>query len=243
MQTIEKKPALNRPPLWRIAKILALVVLAGAALFLILHAHQFLNRRLLTQMERTLHSFGAWAPLGVVALIILSTAIPPLPLPVPLVEMAAGLLFGFGEGFGLVWIAQMVASLFAFFSTRLIGQRFFKSLLANKLVAPFQRYVQEGGPLGVTLMRATMAAPFNSISYLAGITGMKVSQFTLATAVGILTEATLYPLVGSILRPAHLSLPRVFILVVIVGAIGPVATYALTRILKSRKQPVAVEVS
>jgi uncharacterized membrane protein YdjX (TVP38/TMEM64 family) len=220
----------------RVVKILVLVVLAAVAVFLALHARQFLNRRLVLRMDHTLVSFGAWAPVAVVGLILLSTVIPPLPLPVPLIEIAAGVLFGFSEGFYLVWIAQMIASLFAFWATRVVGQKLFKNLLENRWVAPFRHSVQEGGPLGVLLLRATMAAPFNSVSLAAGITRMKVGEFALATGIGVLIESTLYPWVGSILRRAHLSLGPVFIVIVTVGALGPIATYAVTKLWRSRRR-------
>jgi len=219
-----------------ILKIVALVIIIGVSVYLIIHARQYFNRRLVRQMQRMIASYGVWSPFVVIALIFISTAIPPLPLPVPLVEIAAGLLFGFGEGFLLVWIAQMVSSLFAFFSTRLVGRRFIKRLLEYKLFVPFKAYIEEGGPIAVLITRATMAAPFNIVSFMAGVTSMNAGEFTLATAVGTLTESALYPFIGSVLRQTRLSLWRIFIVVVLVGAIGPVVTYAVMKILQSKRK-------
>jgi uncharacterized membrane protein YdjX (TVP38/TMEM64 family) len=187
-------------------------------------------------MENEISSYGSWSPVVVVALIFISTAIPPLPLPVPLIEIAAGLLFGFWEGFLLVWLGQMISSIFAFAITRYAGQRFLKRFFEYKLFTPFKSYIQNGGTWAVLIARATMAAPFNIVSFLAGATSMKIGSFSLATAVGVLIESSLYPFVGSVLGTTRLSLWRIFIVVIIVGAIGPVISYAVMNILQAKKK-------
>ena len=219
-----------------VLKILGLIVIVGVTVYLILHARRLFNRRLVRQMQRMISSYGVWSPFVVVILIFVSTAIPPLPLPVPLIEIASGLLFGFGEGFLLVWIAQMISSLFAFFATRFIGRKFFRRILEYKVFAPFKDYIEEGGPIAILITRATMAAPFNIVSFMAGVTSMKMGEFALATAVGTLTESLLYRFIGSVLRQTRLSLWRIFVVIVLVGAIGPVVTYAVMKILQSKRK-------
>jgi uncharacterized membrane protein YdjX (TVP38/TMEM64 family) len=219
----------------RVLKILAIVIGIAVVIYLIINARHFLNFRLVRGMERLITSYGVWAPLAVVALIILSTIIPPLPIPVPLIEIASGVIFGFWEGFALVWIAQIISSLIAYASTHIIGRRFLKGFMENKLFAPYKHYIHHGGPWAVFIARVTMAAPFNIVSFLAGIMAMDLKKFTIATTLGTLSEALLYPFIGSILRHTRLGLWRIFILVVLLSVIGPVITYIMMKNLDTKK--------
>lgn len=219
----------------RVIKICAIIIAVAVVIYLIINARHFLNFRLVRGMERMITSYGVWAPLAVVALIILSTAIPPLPLPVPLIEIAAGVIFGFWEGFILVWIAQIISSLIAYAATHIIGRRFLKGFMENKLFAPYKQYIHHGGPWAVFISRITLSAPFNITSFIAGIMAMDLGKFTVATVFGTLSESLLYPFIGSILRHARLGLWRIFILVVILSVIGPVITYIMMKRIGSKK--------
>jgi uncharacterized membrane protein YdjX (TVP38/TMEM64 family) len=221
----------------RVIKICAVVIAAAVIIYLIINARHFLNFRLVRGMEQMITSYGVWAPLAVVALIILSTVIPPLPIPVPLIEISAGLIFGFWEGFVLVWIAQIISSLIAYASTHIIGRRFLKGFMENKLFAPYKHYIHHGGPWAVFIARITLSAPFNVVSFLAGIMAMDLGKFTVATVFGTLSESLLYPFIGSILRHTRLGLWRIFIFVVLLSVIGPLITYFMMKRLDAKKSP------
>jgi uncharacterized membrane protein YdjX (TVP38/TMEM64 family) len=219
----------------RVIKICAVVIAAAVVIYLIINARHFFNFRLVRETEQLINSYGIWAPGAAVALIILSTIIPPLPIPVPLIEIAAGLIFGFWEGFVLVWIGQIISSLLAYSSTHIIGRHFLKGFMENKIFAPYKHYIHHGGPLAVFIARITLSAPFNVVSFVAGIMAMDLGKFTIATVFGTLSESLLYPFIGSILRHTRLGLWRIFILVVLLGVIGPVITYFMMKRLDAKK--------
>lgn len=219
--------------LWGVSALIVIVTLAISA-YLILHGRQYFNRRILRSMQGQINSYGILSPFVVLFFIFISTAIPPLPLPVPLIEIAAGLTFGFWQGFFIVWMSQILSSLFAFLAARFMEKRLLKNFFNNKIFLFYRQYLNSSGPVAVFIMRATMGAPFNIISYLAGLTQMKLLNFSLATILGTIPEAILFVFIGSIFKTTRLSLFRLFILVVIVGAIGPIVTLVMIHILQPR---------
>ncbi len=200
-----------------LAVIAAIIVLV---IIIILGRHYF-TRRGIRQMSSLISSYGTLSPLVVVFLIFLSTAIPPLPLPVPLIEIAAGYIFGFWPGFFLVWFSQIISSLFAYGLTRFIGTRLFRSLLSTHIFRIYQHYVDKNGAMGIFITRATLAAPFNIVSFLAGLTNMNVASFFTATLLGTIPESALYSLLGSVIKVTRIRLWYVYIAVVIVGSVVP----------------------
>jgi uncharacterized membrane protein YdjX (TVP38/TMEM64 family) len=182
-------------------------------------------------MQTAITSYGSWSPLAIIFLIVISTVIPPLPLPIPLIEIASGLIFGFGEGFLLVWISQIIGSLGAFVMTRMLGKSIFRRVLDNRVFNFYRRYIHTKGPLAIFTIRATMASPFNVVSFLAGLTDMRILNFTVATVLGTIPEAVLFSFIGSLLQSMRLRLWYVFILTVLLSAIGPVLMYLESRYL------------
>jgi uncharacterized membrane protein YdjX (TVP38/TMEM64 family) len=170
-----------------------------------------------------------------VGLIILSTVIPPLPLPVPLIEIAAGLALGSTEGFIIVWFSQVISSLLAFLLARFFGKRLFAWVPDSKLWKAYRLFVNQKGPLAVFLVRAMMAAPFNIISFVAGVTEMKTLSFTLATIFGTIPESLLFTFLGTQLRDIHLSLWYLFIILVLLGVAGSLITLGTMRFLRLKE--------
>ena len=218
----------------KILLILAIIIGIAALVYLIIQGRHYFNRRGIRQMQTVINSYGSWAPLAIILLIVMSTVIPPLPLPIPLIEMAAGLIFGFGHGFLLVWAGQIIGSAGAFIMTRMIGRSVFKNLLENRLFNFYRRYIHKKGPIAIFTVRATMASPFNVVSFLAGLTEMKFLQFTLATILGTIPEALLFSYVGSLIQHMRLRLWYIFILTVLLGAIGPIFMYLESRYLNPK---------
>lgn len=214
--------------------ILAVVaVLAALALlyFLIAHGQQYFSLQSIREMGLVIRSFGILSPLAVIFLVILSTIVPPLPLPIPLIEIAAGAIFGFWPGFFLIWFSQVFSSLIAFEISRVFRQLFFSRVFDRKIWRLYQQYLDRKGPVAVLIIRTAMAAPFNIISYLAGLTHMKTLSFTVMTALGTILESVLFVFVGTQLRNIHLSLWYLFILMVVLGALGSLLTFLMMKFL------------
>jgi len=200
--------------------LLVIIITAIIGIYLLIHGHSYISRRAIRSLQRYVISFGMLSPLVIVFLIFLSTAIPPLPLPVPIIELAAGMVLGFWEGFFIVWISQIGSSLFAFFAMRYLQHRLPKRLTASRYWNSYREYINRKGAQAVFITRATMSSPFNIISFLSGLTAMRTSSFLLATAIGTIPESALYSLLGSQLRGSRLPLGDIFALVVIVGIGG-----------------------
>ena len=75
--------------------------------------------------------------------------------------------------------------------------------------------------MGIFITRATLAAPFNIVSFLAGLTNMNVVSFFTATLLGTIPESALYSLLGSVIKVTRIRLWYVYIAVVIVGSVVP----------------------
>jgi uncharacterized membrane protein YdjX (TVP38/TMEM64 family) len=221
----------NNPTIRKILLTIAIFIGIAVVVYLIIQGRHYFNRRGIRQMQTVINSYGSWSPFALIFLIVISTVIPPLPLPIPLIEMAAGLIFGFGEGFLLVWASQIIGSVAAFVMTRIIGRSVFRRILENKIFNFYRRYIHDKGPLAIFTIRATMASPFNVVSFLAGLTQMKILNFTIATILGTIPESLLFSYIGSLLQSMRLRLWYIFILTVLLGAIGPVLMYLESKYL------------
>lgn len=218
----------------RLLLILLILIILVVGAYAIAHGNAFFSRSAFRTILRFIRSYGSFSPLAVIFLIMLSTAIPPLPLPIPLVEIVAGLIFGFWQGFLIVWLSQILSSILAFSLSRYFGGKLFGTVLNNHIWNLYQKFLHKRGPLAVFIIRATMAAPFNVISYLAGLTQMKLGEFSGATTLGVVPEAVLFTFIGSKLRIFRFNLSNVLILVVILGVLGWLLTLVTMKILQPK---------
>lgn len=201
----------------KILIVLAVVIALTALIFIVFHGQRYFSRREIKLLDTQISSFGQLSPLVVFSLILLSTIIPPLPLPIPLIEITAGLIFGLWSGFLLIWISQIISSLLAFFLARFFRRHLFKNILLNHIWDFYRQYLESKGAMAVFVIRISMAAPFNIISYLAGLTHMRISQFLMATILGTIPEAILFAAIGVQLKNIHVRLWYLFIALIILG--------------------------
>jgi uncharacterized membrane protein YdjX (TVP38/TMEM64 family) len=216
--------------------ILTLVIVAVTVYF-VWHGQNEFNRHEVRQIRILIQSYGFWSPLVVVFLVFLSTAIPPLPLPVPLVELAAGVAFGFWEGFLVIWFSQVFSSLFAFYISRFFRKGIFARFLENKRWSWYQNYLDQKGFWAILITRSTMSAPFNIISFLAGLSTIGTWNFLLATALGTIPESVLYSFIGSRLRQLRVNFTLLTFLVIGTGIVGFLFTLLMMRFARTKTQP------
>ena len=154
----------KKPNYRKILLIAGGVILAALIVVLIINSKHYFSRRSIRDLRVLISSYGTLAPLAVFFLILLSTVIPPLPLPVPLVEVASGVLFGFWGGFVVTWLSQIGSSMVAFVISRLFRKSFIGRFLNTKILSAYKDFLEKRGATAVFITRATMAAPFNITS-------------------------------------------------------------------------------
>ncbi len=213
--------------------IIAVIVALVALVFIITHSRGYFNRRIVRQFQSYISSYGSLSPLILVFLIFISTIIPPLPLPIPLIEIAAGLVFGFWPGFFLVWISQIGSSILAFAVTRLFGNRIFGGILKIRIWSFYRQYLDTNGAITVFLTRVIMASPFNIVSYLSGLSKMGLPGFAAATILGTIPESILFPYIGSRLKEIHLGFGYIFTILISVSITGSIISFLILRYLQS----------
>jgi uncharacterized membrane protein YdjX (TVP38/TMEM64 family) len=187
------------------------------------------NIRILTRQTQT---YGPLSPFILLGLLFLNIAIPPLPLPVSILEMAGGYLYGFGPGVLIIWGAQVLAGLFDFWLARYIGKRIFRSILTHPYIKTYRTFLTAEGPKAIVIMRSLLASPWNVASVLPGLSDMTVGSFLWATAVGSVPEALLFAAIGTYLRHTRFNIWYVFLLILVVTAASPFITYLLLRRLR-----------
>lgn len=105
---------LNRKTVFNIIIILAVIITIIAAIYAIIGGRQYVTRRSLRGFGLEIKAFGLWAPLIIFGLMMVTTLIPPIPIPTSFIEVAGGLIFGFWPGLVLIWLSQLISSLCLF---------------------------------------------------------------------------------------------------------------------------------
>ena len=130
---------------------------------------------------------GPWAPAGYV---LLFTLLPAVFFPVAVLALAGGLLFGLVRGSLYTFLGAMLNCTFMFLLSRRFGRARVEGYIRQKLPAVWQaRLRRAGGRQGfwlLVLLRLIPAVPYNLINYAFGLTGMGLSRYLLASAIGII---------------------------------------------------------
>lgn len=134
----------------------------------------------------------AWAgPLYVIAYVLAAT----LGLPITLLSIVGGALFGAGRGLILAWTGAMVGTLTAYTLARSIGQRPVRRFLGRHHL--LDRVRKRSDFWTLLRLRVLPVAPFAVLDYVAGLVGVSLRVLVLATAVGILPTMAAYTYAGA----------------------------------------------
>lgn len=135
-------------------------------------------------------SYGVWAPLASIFLMIVQAVAAPVP--AILVAFANGLTFGVFWGGLLTVVGQTVAAAICFAIARALGRGAVESLAGKFGLEAADRWFTRWGARGVFLTRLIPGISFDVISYGAGLTGIAFGPFIVATALGVAPQAFLY---------------------------------------------------
>jgi uncharacterized membrane protein YdjX (TVP38/TMEM64 family) len=136
---------------------------------------------------------GPWSlPVAVAAFAILAF----LGVPQFMLIAAAVVAFGAWTGFAYSWIGTMVSSLVGFYLGRIAGARTLKTFSGEGL-RQFMDMIGRNGFLASLIVRLVPSAPFIVVNMAAGVTPMRVIDFTAGTALGIVPKIALTCFAGA----------------------------------------------
>ena len=134
-------------------------------------------------IERIAESWGAWAPVVSIALMILHSFVP---FPAELIAIANGMLFGPVWGTLVTWIGAMLGAALAFALARRYGRPLIDRLVARKAWTGAEALYACCDARTLLLARLVPVISFNLINYAAGILGIGWWRFLWTTSLGIL---------------------------------------------------------
>lgn len=148
------------------------------------------------QLRDLVAAAGPGAPLLFVLLYALVTL---APVPKNVLSAAAGLLFGLFWGIGLVLVAALLGATVAFGLGRLLGREAVERLTrtGTGTVARVDALLARRGLPAVVAVRLVPLVPFTAVNYAAGLTGLRVRDYLLGTAVGIVPGTVAFVTLGS----------------------------------------------
>jgi len=136
---------------------------------------------------------GPWSlPVAVVAFTLLAF----VGVPQFVLIAAAVVAFGPVAGFVYSWFGTMVSSMVGFYLGRVAGARTLERF-SGAGVQRFMDLVGRNGFFASLIVRLVPSAPFIVVNMAAGVTPMRVVDFTLGTAIGIVPKIVLTAFAGS----------------------------------------------
>ena len=176
-------------------------------LLLLIFAAIVIHLGLFTDLWRELHparlrelvlSKGTLAPLFfiLIYLVIVITSIPVAPFAV-----FAGTVFGPVMGTIYVTISATLGAYITFFISRFLAREWVQNFLKKYWPAAdkYSEKLEKKGFETVLLLRLLIFLPFNELNMALGVSKVRVRDYLLATAIGIIPGSLLYVFFGSIL--------------------------------------------
>jgi uncharacterized membrane protein YdjX (TVP38/TMEM64 family) len=172
------------------------------------------------EVREYLRSYGIWAPIASLCLMILQA----LAAPVPgfLIVFANGLAYGVFWGGLLSLTGQLLAAVLCFWIARSLGRAPVEALLGRFGLGSADKWFSKWGTKGVFVSRMIPGVGFDAVSYAAGLTPITFGAFLLATTAGSAPQTFIYAYLGQSAPDSArllLILSTVVLAVVIIGAV------------------------
>jgi uncharacterized membrane protein YdjX (TVP38/TMEM64 family) len=139
-------------------------------------------------------SFGVWAPVASLFLMVLQALVAPVPS--FLITFANGLAFGVFWGWMLSVFGHVLAASVCFGISRALGRVPVEVLVGRAGLESADRWFARWGVYAVFAGRLLPGVAFDAISYAAGLTNMRFRNFLVATTLGIVPQTFLYSYLG-----------------------------------------------
>ncbi|MGY2081787.1 TVP38/TMEM64 family protein [Modestobacter sp. SYSU DS0657] len=136
------------------------------------------------------------------------------PVPRTALSVLAGVLAGFWGGLALALTSGVLGALAGFTLARLLGREAVTRLAGPRL-ARADALLTDRGTVAVLVARLTPVLPFTLVSYAGGLSGMRLRDHLLGSAVGLTPGTVLHVAVGASVGAAGLGDGRTLLLALV----------------------------
>lgn len=121
-----------------------------------------------------------------------------LMVPVSIQAMAAGFIFGLSKGFLVMWLAGLVGFAAAFLIGRSLARPWIKTRVSQRPeFMAIDKAIHQRGLLVVILTRLAMILPYNLLNYSLGLTAVRLRDYLMGSAIGMLPGIFLFVFIGT----------------------------------------------
>lgn len=180
---------------------IGVLVFALIAYYYIPGLQEFLNKGLaylryrdFEGLRQFILSYGFWAPLASIALMVVQSLVPFVP--GLIITITNAWIFGWQYGAFYSWVGGLLGAILDFGIARWYGPLVVGKGIDNKYFNRIDQVLQKHGVVAVLLTRLTPIIPFKVVSYGAGLTSMSFWKFVSATAIGQAPATILYSILG-----------------------------------------------
>ena len=167
-------------------------------------------------MRAEVDEAGAWGPVVFLALYL---GLSLIPCPKALLTAAGGALFGLVPGAALALLAALVGAVISFGIGRLLGREAVDRLTRGRL-AEIDDLLRDHGFTAVVIVRLVPLVPYIAINYAAGLTGIRLRDYVLGSALGMVPGSLAYAALGAYgTEPWGLAAAGSALLLLVVGGL------------------------
>jgi uncharacterized membrane protein YdjX (TVP38/TMEM64 family) len=164
-------------------------------------------------------SFGMVAP---IVYIILNVIRPFTLFPISVLSLAGGLAFGAIWGTVYTVFSATIGAIISFYIAKHLGSRWLKKKTdAASRIEKWQKQLKEKGFFYIFLLRIIPILNFDLVSYVAGISRLKLRSYIFATMLGVLPGTLAYNLLGDSFIKGNGSVIAVALSLVLIVACIP----------------------
>ncbi|MGQ0573604.1 MAG: TVP38/TMEM64 family protein [Pseudonocardia sp.] len=150
----------------------------------------------LPDVESLRADIAAAGPAAPVLFVLLYAVATLAPLPKNVLSTVAGVLFGLVPGVALVLLAALLGAGGAFGLGRLLGRGAVERFTGAR-VARVDELLRRRGLLAVIGVRLVPVVPFTAVNYAAGLTAVRIRDYALGTALGIIPGTIAFVALGA----------------------------------------------
>jgi len=193
MTTGSRKTEFNTPRFMLGAGLLLLIAVAIGAWLLWPMKASFGIEDTLEGTVAHIRSWGPWAALGSIALMVAHSF---LPFPSEIITIANGMVFGPVWGTAITWVGAMLGAISTFALVRLFGRPFIYRMLSDNQQHRLTEWSSRRGGMALLIGRLIPLIAFNLLNYGAALTDISWWTFIWATGLGILPLTLLLNVFG-----------------------------------------------